>query len=381
MKRVRLFLLMFLMLFAFGSARVLVAQDLYYDLKVKSTVKTTDSKDIQRINSCWGNAGTALIEAEMIRLGKGTFDLAEMDFIHNAYLLKAQVYLDTKGKVQVTEKGIALDVFKLMDEYGMAPESAYMKTDMNTMDKHSGEMDAIIRGSLRRALDQGEETLTDRYKNYVDAALSKHIGDTKMEFNYKGKEYTPNSFALESGVNPSDYVMLTTDGRSEIYKSFALELKENWDNDKFFNVTAPDLLEAINDAIKSGFVVGWYGFADAEMIYSDEAVAIVPAKDMPGQKAGDESAEIVYEPVAERTVTDEERQKNFELLIGGTYNYMTLYGISTDKKGNAYIVGKDACTAGNNTVNMSEAFAKLNTVYILLNKNGLSKELKNKLGL
>ena len=381
MKRVKSLLLMFLMLFAFGGARVLIAQDLYYDIKVKNTVKTTDSKEIQRINSCWSNAGTALIEAEMIRSGKGTFDLAEMDFIHNAYLLKAQAYLNSKGKVQVTEKGIPMDVFKLMDEYGMAPESAYMKTDMNTMDKKSGEMDAIIRGSLRRALDQGEETLTDRYQNYVDAALSKHIGDTKMQFKYNGKDYTPNSFALESGINPSDYVMLTTDGRSDIYKSFVLELKENWDNDEFFNVTSSDLLMAINDAIKNGYAVGWYGFADAEMIYKDEAVAIVPAADMPGQKADDETVEIVYEPVSEREITDEQKQKNFELLVGGKYNYMTLYGISADKNGNTYIMGKDACVAGANMINMSEAFTKLNTVYILLNKNGLNKELQNRLGL
>lgn len=372
--------LIFFILFAFVNTPGLFSQELYYDLKVKSTVETTPSKDIQRINSCWSNVGAALIEAEMIRSGKGIYDLAEMDFIHNAYLLKAQAYLDSKGKMKVTEKGIPIDVFKLMDQYGMAPESAYMKSDMNTMDKQSGEMDAIIRGTLARALGQGEETLTERYQNYVDAALSKHIGDTKMEFKYDGKDYTPKSFAGDAGINSSDYIMLTADGRQENYKSFVLELKNKWDNDEFFNVTSSDLQSAVKSAIKNGYAVGWYGFTNSEMIYAEEDVAIVPAAKMPGED-NEEATEQVFEPVTERIITDDERQKNFELLVSGTYNFMTLYGISEDKKGDTYIVGKNACEAGDKTINMSDAFVKLNTVYVLLNKNGLNKELRDKLGL
>ncbi|OYT14270.1 MAG: hypothetical protein B6I19_00835 [Bacteroidetes bacterium 4572_114] len=381
MKRINSLVLMLLTLVAFVNAPVLFSQEPYYDLKVKNSVEITPSKDIQRINSCWSNVGAALIEAEMIRSGKGIYDIAEMDFIHNAYILKAQAYLDSKGEIKVTEKGIPFDVFKLMDQYGMAPEPAYMKSDMNVMDKQSGEMDAIIRGTLRLVLEKENGEFTDRWQNTFDAALSKYIGDTKMEFKYHGKDYTPKSFAGEAGINSSDYIMLTVDGRQENYKPFVLELKNNWDKDEFFNVTSSDLQNAISSAIKNGYAVGWYGFTDSRMIYAEEDVAIVPAVSMPGQEDNDESTEKVFEPVEERAISDDERQKNFELLVSGTYNFLTLYGISEDKNGNAYIVGKGACEAGDETINMSDAFVKLNTVYVLLNKNGLGKELKNKLGL
>ena len=381
MKRMKSLVLIFLVLFAFVNTPVLFSQELYYDLKVKSTVETTPSKDIQRINSCWSNVGAALIEAEMIRSGKGVYDLAEMDFVHNAYLLKAQAYLDSKGKIKVTEKGIPIDVFKLMDQYGMAPESAYMKSDKNVMDKQSGEMDAIIRGTLRLVLEQEKGEFTERWQNTFDAALSRYIGDTKMEFEYDGKDYTPKSFAGDAGINSSDYIMLTVDGRQENYKSFVLELKNNWDKDGFLNVTSSDLQSAIKSAIKNGYAVGWYGFSDSKMIYVEEGVAIVPAVSMPGQEENEEATEKVFEPVTERIITDDERQKNFELLVSGIYNFMTLYGISEDKNGDTYIVGKNACEAGDKTINMSDAFVKLNTVYVLLNKNGLSKELRDKLGL
>lgn len=383
MKRMKLLVLMFSMLFVFGSAKVLFAQGQFYELKVKKTVETTPSKDIQRINACWSNVGAALIEAEMIRAGKDAVDLAEMDFIHNAYLLKTQAYLDTKGEVTVNEKCIPYDVFKLKDTYGMAPESAYIKSNLDPMAKESGEMDAIIRGSLRRAIDEQDGEMIERYKNYVDVALTTHIGDTKLNFEYNGKDYTPETFAGDAAIFSSDYVMLTSDTREEMHKPFVLELKQNWGKDKFYNVHANELFKAMKEAIENGYAVGWYGFLDSEMIFADESVAIVAMGKMPGElKDNGKEAAQSTDPLPEKSISEGDRQKNFEVLTAsGSYDFMTLYGISVDKQGGEYVVGKDACSAGDQTTNMSKAFMKLNTVYILLNKNGLPKELQNKLGL
>jgi len=324
-----------------------------------------------------------MIEAEMLRSGKESVDLSEMDFIHNAYLLKAQAYLDSKGKVNVDEKCLPQDVFKLMDTYGMAPESAYMQSNLDPMAKESGEMDAIIRGSLRRAIDQSEEGSSERYQNFVDAALSKHIGDTKMNFTYDGKSYTPKSFAEQAGVNSSDYVMLTSDSRQEMHKPFVLEMKNNWDKDEFYNVPPNELFKAMKGAIDNGYVVGWYGFVNNETVFADEKVAIVPAGKMPGTKKDDSDKEVqqTNQPLPEKIISEKERQENFEVLVNGSYNYMTLLGTSMDKEGNDYIIGKDACTAGDKELNMSKQYVKLNTVYLLVNKNGLEKNLRDKLGL
>jgi bleomycin hydrolase len=383
MKRMMLPGKMFLMLLIFGSSTVLFAQETYYDLKVRQTVKTNPSKDIQRINSCWSNLGAALIEAEMIKSGKGSVDLSEMDFIHNAYLLKTQAFLDSKGKVNVDEKCLPVDVFKLMDTYGMAPESAYMQSDLDPMSKESGQMDAVIRGSLRRAIDMGDSGETERYLNYVDAALSKHIGDTKMNFTYDGKDYTPKSFAEQAGVNSADYVMLTSDSRQEMHKPFVLEMKTNWDKEEFYNVNPNEMYKVMKDAIENGYAVGWYGFVNNEMIIVDEKVAVVPIGKMPGTKkeGTDKEVQQTYQPLPEKTISEKERQANFEVLVNDNNNFMTLYGISMDKEGNEYILGKDACTAGDDELNMSDPYLKLNTVYLLVNKNGLDKNLREKLGL
>jgi len=176
--------------------------------------------------------------------------------------------------------------------------------------------------------------------------------------------------------------MLTSDSRQEMNKPFVLELKNNWDKDEFYNVHLNELYKAMKEAIENGYAVGWYGFVNNEMVYTDEAVAIVAIGDMPGTKKEDgKEVGHTYQPLPEKTIGANDRQENFEVLINGAYNFMTLYGISMDKEGNEYILGKDACTAGDEELNMSKEFTKLNTVYLLVNKNGLDKNLRDKLGL
>jgi bleomycin hydrolase len=60
---------------------------------------------------------------------------------------------------------------------------------------------------------------------------------------------------------------------------------------------------------------------------------------------------------------------------------MLVYGLSKDKKGADYLVAKNTCTSGDGELNLSEAYVKLNTVFLLLNKNSLPADLKVKLGL
>jgi len=217
MKRMKLTVLTLLMFFALGYASQVIAQDLYYDLKIKNSVKTTPSKDIQRINSCWSNAGAALIEAEMLKNGKAPVNLAPLDFVHNAYLLKADAYIKSKGKTNVTEKCLPGDVFKLMKKYGMVPQSAYIEPEKDPMQKQSGEMDAILRGTLRMAFQQDNGVFTERWKNTYETALMRYLGYAKTNFDYEGKSYTARTFAEESGVNPSDYIMLTSDVTKDYY--------------------------------------------------------------------------------------------------------------------------------------------------------------------
>jgi hypothetical protein len=55
-------------------------------------------------------------------------------------------------------------------------------------------------------------------------------------------------------------------------------------------------------------------------------------------------------------------------------------GISKDKNGTEYLIAKNVCEAGNQTLHLSSAFLKLNTGFIVVNKKGLPAGLNSKLG-
>jgi hypothetical protein len=144
-----------------------LSQETFYGLQTTKELKTTDTKDLHRPGSCWANAGTAFLEAEWLRLNNTEMDIAELAFIRNAYLLKAEAYLTSDGSTRVDEKGTAFDVVALMAEYGLAPSDAFYKSEEKPMDARSGEMDAILRGTLQMVMEKENGVFSDRWEKHL----------------------------------------------------------------------------------------------------------------------------------------------------------------------------------------------------------------------
>jgi bleomycin hydrolase len=370
-----------ILMLAFGCFSILAQGQSYYDLKPVKQIKTSPTKDLQRYGSCWSNAGTALLEAEWMRAGKPAIDLSEMNFIRNAYLLKADAYFKSNGEMRVDEKLLAYDVIPLMTTYGIVPEEMFMKSPETTPDSRSGEMDAILRGTLQMSMQQDGGNFTEKWKNTFDAALSRYLGEPRYRFNFDNTEYDPKSFAQASGISASDFILITSDNRSEMDKKMKLPARSNWNNTQAYNVSTVNLQKALQSAVNSGFTVVWYGSLDADMIYADEMVAFVPAREISELTKTEEGVEPEWEPLPEKAVTDADRQTKYEASAGTELDHLLIFGISKDKNGTEYIMAKKVCEAGNQTLHLSPTFIKLNTGYLMLNKNGLPKELKSKFGI
>lgn len=377
MRRVLSAFLLVFSFFFFGFSDA-IAQDSFYGLKSMKSVKSSPTKDLQRKGTCWSNAGTALLEAEMLRQGKKEINLSEIDFIHNAFLLKAELYIATNGKFRVGENGIAFDVIKSVEKYGMAPESAYMAPAPMETEPASGEMEAVLRGTLMMALQKDNGQFAGRWSETYDAALSNYIGETMIEFDYEGKKYSPKSFAQNSGLVTSDYILITSDNRQVMYKPFVLGMKDNWSEEKFYNVSPEDMVSILSNSVNDGYAAVWCGNIDKEQVFASENVAIVPASKL----TGTESTTITDKnPLAEKTITPADRQLLFETLLDKKNGNMLITGISKDKKGASYVSGKNVCETGDKVLNLSENFVKLNTVYLMVNKKAVPDNLKGSLGL
>ncbi|MFP4470580.1 MAG: hypothetical protein ACLFPE_07845 [Bacteroidales bacterium] len=364
-----------LMLFLLGTS-VVQSQGSIYGFENTKENPTTKSEALKRPGSCWSNAGTALLEAEWLRTGKKELDIAELDFVRNAYLYKGDMYVKGDTGLRVDEKGIPFDVITYLETYGMAPEEAFMTTSDKPMDATSGEMDAILRGTLRMVQLKEGGNFTDRWKSTYNAALTRHIGDVKLEFTYDGVKYTPKTFAEKSGLKAADYVMLTSDSRGEMNRKMSLEVRNNWNKDEFHNVSLDNLTGALKNAVNNGYSVVWCGTLDNELIYAAESVALVPATQMPGE--GDTE---MTEPAPETSVSETMRQEKFEATFAGKLSYLLVYGMSKDKTGNEYFKAKYVCESGDKHLNLSKEYVKLSTIYLMLNKNGMPDNLRGQLNL
>lgn len=74
---------------------------------------------------------------------------------------------------------------------------------------------------------------------------------------YKGKEYTPRSFADMLGLKMDDFIPVTSFTHHPFYKPFVLEVPDNWSNGLYYNVKLDELKKIVDDAIEKGYTVLW----------------------------------------------------------------------------------------------------------------------------
>ena len=109
----------------------------------------TSVKDQHRAGTCWCYSSLGFIESELIRMGKGEYDLSEMFIVHNTYLDRADRAVRTHGDVSFSQGGSFYDVMYGMKTFGLVPESEMRPGVMygDTLSNHnelSAVSDAIV---------------------------------------------------------------------------------------------------------------------------------------------------------------------------------------------------------------------------------------------
>ena len=101
---------------------------------------------------------------------------------------------------------------------------------------------------------------SDTWLPAFTAALDTYLGKPVTEFKYKGKKYTPKEYSEKViAFYPDDYVELTSYNDYPYYKSFVLEIPDNWSHDRYYNLPINELLDVINNALNKGYSVNWDG--------------------------------------------------------------------------------------------------------------------------
>jgi len=358
----------------------------------------TPVKNQYRSGTCWSFATTSFIESELIRTGKGTFDLSEMLFVHQAYINKATHYVRLQGKANFGPGGQAHDVMDVIRTTGLIPDEAYPGLNIGEAKHIHGEMDEVLKAMLDAVISNKNGKLTLIWMDAYKAVADIYLGAVPANFTYAGKSYTANSFRDMNAFNPDDYLEITSYTHHPFYTKFSLEIPDNWSMGEYYNLPIDELMEVVNNALQSGFTVAWDGDVSDKGFSHNNGVAVVPNISLTDMENSEKSkwekltekerSRQLYsftKPVPEKKVTQEMRQNAFDNYSTTDDHLMHLTGIVHDQNGTRYYITKNSWGAESNEfggfLNMSESYLRLNTIAIMVHKDAIPKSLAKKLAI
>lgn len=360
-------------------------------------LKITSVKNQNRTGTCWCFSTLGFLESELLRMGKGEFDLSEMFIVNHSYKDKADKYVRLHGKLNFAQGGSFEDVLYAWKHYGIVPESVMTGLQYGEDQHAHSEMEQLATSYVSTVIKNPNGKLSPVWKQGFDGIIDSYLGKLPEKFTYNGKEYTPLSFSEELGLNPDDYVSLTSYTHHPFYSTFPIEVEDNWRWADSYNLPINELMEVFDNAINNGYTIAW-GSDVSETGFTRNGVAVVAdiksietaGSDQDkwvGLSKADKDKEIkklLEKPCQELTITQEMRQKDYDNYQTTDDHGMQIYGVAKDQTGKKFYMVKNSWGTDNKykgTWYASEAFVAYKTMNIVVHKDALPKTIKSKLGL
>jgi bleomycin hydrolase len=343
--------------------------------------EATSVKDQKSSGTCWSYSTNSFLESEMIRMGKKPVDLADLFTARNVYIEKGINYVRMHGALTLGDGGACHDVINMFAKYGALPQEAYSGNNYGSPGS-SDRMNKLTEAILKNAVADGkfDPTWKARYIATIDSCM----GAVPEKFTYEGKEYTPKTFAKEIvGINPADYVELSSFTSSPYYEKAVLMVPDNWSFDQVYNVQMNDITDIIDNALKKGFTVAWATDVSEKGFSWKNGVAYVPEKEFESM-SGEEKKAMFNGPKPEKDITVAMRQVAFDDYETTDDHGMQITGIAKDQTGKEYYIVKNSWGVTNDYkgyLYVTKNFVKYKTTAFLLNKNGIPADLRKKMGI
>jgi len=368
-----------------------------YKFTTVAEIKATPVKNQASTGTCWCFATTSFIESELIRMGKGEYDLSEMYIVRYNYADRLRDNFIQEGKGNLGQGSVSHDWIVEFTRNGIVPEEVYTGLNYGLPNHSHGELNSFVNAISTVPLQRKKES--DQYLTIVDAVLDTYLGKAPATFTYKGVGYTPKSFSSSLGINVSDYVEITSFTLFPFYTQGIVPVPDNWRKMNYYNVPVDELIQIMDYSLNSGYTVAWDGDVSEKGFSHAKGVAIIPElentenysaadKVRLGNMTQEERSAEAYKfgkPFPEVKVTQEFRQVGFDTKKTTDDHLMHLTGIVKDQNGTKYYKTKNSWGIERNSfegyLNMSENYVRAKTIAILIHKNAIPQEIKTKLGL
>ena len=360
-------------------------------------IKATPVKNQAGTGTCWCFATTSFIESELLRMGKGEYDLSEMYIVRYNYVDKLKDNFVQQGKGNLGQGSVGHDWITEFVKNGIVPDEVYTGLNYGMVNHNHSELNSFVNAIATVPVKRNKES--DQYFNIVDAVLDTYLGKVPQSFTFKGVGYTPKSFTASLGLVPEDYLEITSLTLFPFYTQGVVPIPDNWRKMNYYNVPLNELIGIIDSALIKGFTVAWDGDVSEKGFSHSKGVAIIPEventdqynsadKARLGKLSKEERAAEAYKfikPFPEVKVTQESREAAFDNHTTTDDHLMHLTGIVKDENGTKYYITKNSWGTDRNPfggyLNMSENYVRAKTIAIMVHKNAIPVALKTKLGL
>ena len=393
MRKLKLFLsTLLLALFASGS---IIGQGYVFTDVVRN--QATPVKNQASSGTCWSYATAAFLEAELLRTGKGEYDLSEMFVVRQNYINRMNDNYLRRGKGNLGQGSLSHMFTNIVKEYGIVPQEVYSGINYDSPVNNHKEINKFVNVISDVAVELKQRS--PEYYKLTEDLFDIYLGKVPEKFSYKGKEYTPKTFAASLELNMDNYVKITSFNHIPFYKESVIEVPDNWDYASFYNLPLDEFMSVIDNALNKGYTVCWDGDVSEKGFSHTNGVAINPeVTDMTDFIGSDRarfeklSLEDKYAEVfkfknifPEVKVSQDIRQKGYENFTTTDDHLMLLTGIVKDQKDNKYYITKNSWGTSRNKfggyLNMSESFVRAKSIYVMVHIESIPMDIRKKLGI
>ncbi len=282
----------------------------------------TPVKNQASTSTCWCFSAISFLESELLRLGRGEWDLSEMYVVNRVYRDKARYYMRLQGNNNFAAGALGHDVFNTIRAHGIVRDEDYPGLwDYETTHNH-GELQAVL-GAYMGAVIRGRPGPSPKWESGYDAVLDVYLGSLPAEFRVGRRNVTPRAFAddvLQLDLSP--YVEITSFSHMPFYEQGCLLVPDNWvRDDNTWNLPVDDVMRIIENAINNGYTVV-YGGDISEPSFNQRR----------GWADWHEG----------ETVTQEDRQEMWDRWTTTDDHGMHIVGIAQDEAGTTYYKVKNS---------------------------------------
>ena len=330
----------------------------------------------------------------MLRLGKVEHDLCESFLVYNTYMDRADKAIRTHGDASFSQGGSFYDAIYGLKHHGLVPQTAMPAPGTPYGDSlfNANQLDAVTTAYVH-ALAKGKlKTINPVWRKDLNAIYTNYFGAIPAEFEVDGKKYSPKSYAEALGLNPDDYVSLTSYTHHPFYSKFVLEIQDNWRWAESYNLPLDEFIEVMVEGVKNGYTFAWGSDVSEKGFNSRKGIASVPVGKS-NDKTGSDAARWTGDNFKgatiaggddEMTITQEMRQVAYDNWETTDDHGMLVYGLAKDQDGKEYFMVKNSWGEYGPYKGMfyaTKSFVAYKTMNIVIHKDALPKKIAKKLGL